>query len=61
LTKDIVSSIILGARTLTQLEDNMQSNGLRLSDSEIQELNQLSELEEMYPYRMIDAYGQRSF
>ena len=56
-----VSSVILGARTMSQLEDNLGAQDVKLSEEEIQRLNEASQLPELYPYRMIEAYGQRKF
>ena len=56
-----VSSVILGARTFEQLEDNMKSVELQLSPEDLVSLDQVSRLPELYPYRMMEAYGQRSF
>ncbi|MDO5661561.1 MAG: aldo/keto reductase [Brachybacterium sp.] len=46
-----VSSVIIGARTLDQLEDNMAAAGLELSDEELQRLTEVSapQLDD-YPY-----------
>ncbi|TAI46735.1 aldo/keto reductase [Flagellimonas allohymeniacidonis] len=59
LSKKVVSSVILGARTLDQLKDNLKASRIQLSAEEIQALDQTSALEELYPYRMIEAYGKR--
>lgn len=56
-----VSSVILGARTFEQLEDNLGSAHLELSLEELKKLNELSTLPELYPYRMIEAYASREF
>lgn len=61
LSKKVVSSVILGVRTLEQLKDNLRANDVQLSSTEIDVLNSLSTLPELYPYRMIDAYGKRAF
>ena len=61
LSKKVVSSVILGVRTLEQLKDNLRANDIQLSSSEIAVLTSLSTLPELYPYRMIDAYGKREF
>ncbi|MEO0338432.1 MAG: aldo/keto reductase, partial [Bacteroidota bacterium] len=57
--KQVVSSVILGARTLDQLKDNMGAAKLNLSQVEIAHLDELSKLPELYPYRMLEAYAQR--
>ncbi|MEL6864750.1 MAG: aldo/keto reductase [Bacteroidota bacterium] len=54
-----VASVIIGARTMQQLEDNLKSTDIQLSEEDMQHLNQLSELPEAYPYRMIGAYGRK--
>ncbi|MDX2304754.1 MAG: aldo/keto reductase [Microscillaceae bacterium] len=58
-SQDWVSSVILGARTFEQLEDNMKSADINLTLKEQKDLNKASELPELYPYRMMDVYGQR--
>lgn len=60
LSKPIVSSVILGARTLVQLKDNLQAIHLQLTNEEINTLNNVSNIPELYPYRMIDAYAKRN-
>lgn len=59
LSKSVVSSVILGVRTLEQLTDNLAANSLTLSSEDIAELDVLSALPELYPYRMIADYGKR--
>ena len=54
-----VSSVILGARTFAQQEDNMGAQDILLNEEEIGALNEASKLPELYPYRMIEAYAQR--
>ena len=56
----IVSSVILGARTLEQLQDNLGATELELSPEELSRLDAVSKLPDLYPYSMIEAYGQRS-
>lgn len=52
-----VSSIIIGARTMAQFEDNMAAGHLNLTAEELAILDDASALPEMYPYRMMQAYG----
>ncbi len=59
LSKKVISSVILGARAMNQLEDNMKCNLIQLSESDIYALNEISKLPELYPYRMIQEYGNR--
>jgi len=54
-----VSSVILGARTLDQLKDNLGASEINLTRKEIKLLNTASQLPDLYPYVMIEAYGQR--
>lgn len=47
-----VASIIVGARTTTQLEDNLAAAGWSLSDTEMARLDEASALPARYPYNM---------
>jgi len=49
LANDAVTSVIIGARKLAQLEDNLEAVDLELSDEELQKLNEVSELPLSYP------------
>jgi len=60
LSKSVVSSIVLGVRTMEQLTDNLKANDIVLSKEEIHHLDALSALPELYPYRFIAAYTSRS-
>lgn len=59
LSKKVVSSVLLGVRTLDQLKDNMGANNITLSSDELDKLNNLSQLPELYPYRFMSKYGNR--
>jgi aryl-alcohol dehydrogenase-like predicted oxidoreductase len=59
LQRPNVCSVILGARTMQQLEDNLGAASLQLSNDEVEALNQASRLQEQYPYRFIDNYEQK--
>jgi len=59
LAQSAVSSVIFGARTLEQLEDNLGAAELVLSPEEIELLNNLSAIEEGYPYRLLRLYSTR--
>ena len=61
LAKEIVPSVIIGARTFIQLEQNLDAANLELSAEDITRLDEISNLPELYPYRMIEAYGGRTF
>ncbi len=54
-----VASVILGARTLDQLEDNLKAADLHLSDEAVAHLDRVSALPELYPYRFLEQYGSR--
>jgi aryl-alcohol dehydrogenase-like predicted oxidoreductase len=49
LAEPAVTSVIIGARKLTQLEDNLQSVELRLSSDELMALDEVSRLTPEYP------------
>jgi len=59
LTRPTVASVIVGARTQEQLEDNLGAAGWRLGDEELDKLNTVSAPPEAYPYRMMQVYGGR--
>ena len=47
-----VASIIVGARTMTQLEDNLGASTWSLSDADMVRLDEASALPPIYPYDM---------
>ena len=51
-----VSSVILGARTMAQLEDNLGAAEFDLTGEELARLDAVSTLPELYPYRFQDNY-----
>ncbi|CAG5121737.1 unnamed protein product [Candidula unifasciata] len=53
LQKDIVSSVIIGARTLAQLDDNMGANGWSLTKEEMKQLDDVTSTPLTYPYNMV--------
>jgi aryl-alcohol dehydrogenase-like predicted oxidoreductase len=53
LSKESVTSVIVGAKKLSQLEDNIKATNLVLSSEEIRILDQVSELAEEYPGWMV--------
>jgi len=55
LTRPSVASVIVGARNLNQLIDNLTVVNLELAEDEIAQLNAVSELALAYPYRMINT------
>ncbi len=50
-----ITSVIIGARTLDQLKNNLGSVGWELTSEEIETLNEVSKLELGYPYRELFA------
>jgi aryl-alcohol dehydrogenase-like predicted oxidoreductase len=49
LAQDAVTSVIIGARTPAQLEDNLKAVDCQLSPSELQALDEVSKLTTEYP------------
>ncbi len=54
-----VTSVIMGARTYEQLEDNLGAANIKFTSIQITALNDVSRPNELYPYRMIDTYGRK--
>ena len=50
LQRPTVSTVILGARTLDQLKDNLGSVGWNLTENQMSKLNEASDRELPYPY-----------
>lgn len=53
LARKVVSSVIIGARTVEQLDDNLAAADVRLSTDDIKALDDLSSPDWAYPYSMI--------
>ena len=60
LRQPAVSSVIIGVRTLEQLEDNLAACRVALGEDELNRLDQASRPDEPYPYRFIQQYGSRN-
>ena len=58
LSRSFVSSVIIGVKNLSQLEDNIASTRLKLSETELKELDDVSQLPVEYPGWMIAFQGQ---
>lgn len=56
LSKPFVTSMIIGARTLEQLDDNLEATKLTLTTDEIAKLDELSAIAEDYPHWMITRF-----
>ena len=59
LKQPAVDSVIVGVRTMGQMEDNLLATQVDISDEEIELLNKASEPELQYPYRFLLNYGNR--
>jgi diketogulonate reductase-like aldo/keto reductase len=55
LAKPFVTSVILGAKRLEQLEDNLQALNVTLLPDELQQLDDASELPPEYPGWMMEV------
>lgn len=53
ISKPYVSSVIFGARTPSQLEENLKSISLKLSSSQVEVLDAVSAVDAGYPYQFI--------
>ncbi|HWW31718.1 MAG TPA: aldo/keto reductase [Steroidobacteraceae bacterium] len=58
LSKPFVTTVIIGAKTMDQLRDNIASSRIRLDDAEIKLLDEVSELPPEYPGWMLAFQGQ---
>lgn len=57
LAKPFVTSVIIGAKTTAQLDDNLASTELHLSDAEMARLDAVSTLPSEYPGWMMERQG----
>src|ERR1700730_13749454 len=53
LTRPVVTSVIIGAKRISQLQDNLAAVELRLTEDEIKQLDEVSRLPAEYPGWMI--------
>lgn len=58
LAKKEVTSIILGARTVAQLDDNLRAAEIQLDPADVTELDRISSPDWAYPYSMIGRSQQ---
>ncbi len=58
LAQQSVSSVIVGARTMDQLRDNLEAGKITLDAQELETLDQVSRLPEEYPGWMLDRQMQ---
>jgi aryl-alcohol dehydrogenase-like predicted oxidoreductase len=59
LAKPAVTSVIFGARSVEQLDDNLKAADVQLSAAEVQRLDEASAFEVGYPYRFIANIQKR--
>lgn len=59
LAKPHVTSVIFGARSVTQLEDNAKAAEIELTEAQMQTLDEASALDVGYPYSFIRQVQQR--
>ncbi len=57
LAKPFVTSVIIGAKTMEQLDDNLEATKLELSPEEIKKLDDVSALPPEYPGWMLERQG----
>jgi aryl-alcohol dehydrogenase-like predicted oxidoreductase len=57
LAKPVVTSVIIGAKRLDQLEDNIAAVDVKLSPEEIKKLDEVSALPPEYPGWMLAVQG----
>ena len=57
LSKPVVTSVLVGAKRLNQLEDNLAAVDLVLTEDEIRRLDEVSELPREYPGWMLATQG----
>lgn len=58
LHQEVVSSVIIGAKRVDQLNDNIAATEIRLSGEELERLNAVSELPREYPGWMLERQGE---
>lgn len=57
LHQPVVTSIIIGAKKIEQLEDNLKAIDVTLTSEELEQLNEISKLPAEYPGWMIERQG----
>jgi aryl-alcohol dehydrogenase-like predicted oxidoreductase len=59
LAKPVVSSVIFGARSIEQLDDNLAGADVKLSPEDVKKLDDASAFDLGYPYAMIASVQKR--
>ena len=60
LAQPAVESIVLGVRTLEQLQDNLGAADFHLTEAQLDKLDKASTAAKGYPYRFLELYGSRN-
>ena len=60
LHRKVVTSVIIGAKTIEQLEDNLAASQVELSEAELDALDKVSDLPREYPGWMFAQQGARA-
>ena len=58
LHQDVVSTVIIGAKRVDQLQDNLQAASVTLSSDELARLDDVSRLPAEYPGWMLERQGE---
>jgi aryl-alcohol dehydrogenase-like predicted oxidoreductase len=58
LAKAFVTTVIIGAKSMDQLRDNIGSTRVQLDDAEVRQLDEVSALPAEYPGWMLSYQGQ---
>ena len=58
LAKPFVTTVIIGAKSMDQLRDNIDSTRVQLDDEEVRQLDEVSALPAEYPAWMLAFQGQ---
>jgi aryl-alcohol dehydrogenase-like predicted oxidoreductase len=58
LHQPVVSSVIIGAKRIDQLDDNLKAVDVALSPEDLQKLDDVSRLAPEYPGWMLERQGQ---
>ncbi|MDF2961094.1 MAG: aldo/keto reductase [Paenibacillus sp.] len=59
LSRSVITSPIIGARNVAQLDDNLGASGWSLTEEQLRRLNDVSELPVSYPYDLAAENQQR--
>lgn len=59
LHQEGITSVIIGANKMSQLEDNLQSTDVRLSEDEIERLSAVTKPKRLYPQWMVEWQNDR--